>query len=215
MSLTHPQRIISVDMSSIADLNDDVLRLIISMIPHSALLPVMMTCKRLHDMADSTRDKSRERLESRASHYCMTNSMVSWALSMGCPHMLIMNGCALYGRIQQMEFLIRHRTHTEDPTHIWDTKTYNMAARGGHLDVLRWLRSQNPPCPWGAVTCREAARCGHLDVLKWLRAQDPPCPWNAFTCEMAAMGGHFDVLKWLRAQDPPCPWDTRTYDYGF
>ena len=82
-------------------LNDDVIRLIISMIPHSALLPVVMTCKRLHDMADNTRDKSRDkrrgRLESHASHYCMTNSMVSWALSMGCSHSSLMYRCALYG----------------------------------------------------------------------------------------------------------------------
>ena len=66
--------------------------------------------------------------------------------------------------------------------------------RGGHLDVLKWLRDQDPPCPWDWETCAWAAEGGHLDVLKWARSQDPPCPqdlpcpWN-------------EVLKWLRSQD--------------
>ena len=34
------------------------------------------------------------------------------------------------------------------------------------------------PCPWNEATCAAAATVGHLDVLKWLRSQDPPCPWN-------------------------------------
>ena len=117
-------------MSHISVLNDDVLHLIISMIPHAALLPVVMTSKRLHDMADRRRDKSRERLESRASHYCMTNSMVSWALSMGCPHMLIMNRCALYGRIQQIEFLIRHRAHIQRTQHTYGIQRHTIWLQG-------------------------------------------------------------------------------------
>jgi hypothetical protein len=50
----------------------------------------------------------------------------------------------------------------------------------------------------------------HLNVLQWLRAQDPPCPWSEKTCDTAAYGGHLNVLQWLRAQDPPCPWDIKT-----
>ena len=81
-----------------------------------------------------------------------------------------------------------------------------MAARGGNLEVLKWARSQDPPCPWSEETCREAAWNGHLDVLKWARSEDPPCPWNGETCYYAVLGGHLEVLKWARAQDPPCPW---------
>jgi len=42
-----------------------------------------------------------------------------------------------------------------------------------------------------------------LDVLQWLRSQEPPCPWDKRTCYAAAMYGHLDVLQWLRTQDPP------------
>jgi len=49
------------------------------------------------------------------------------------------------------------------------------AALSGQLEVLKWMRAQNPPCPWNALTCRAAAR-GHLEVLEWMRAQNPPCP---------------------------------------
>ena len=84
------------------------------------------------------------------------------------------------------------------------------AARGGHLDVLKWLRSQDPPCPWGEETCSQAAEAGHLDVLKWSRSQDLPCPWDERTCSLAASKGHLEVLKWARSQDPPCPWNERT-----
>ena len=48
-----------------------------------------------------------------------------------------------------------------------------LAAGGGQLEVLRWLREHG--YPWGASTCDAASR-GHLDVLKWLREQG--CPWS-------------------------------------
>ena len=83
-----------------------------------------------------------------------------------------------------------------------------MAAEGGHLNVLKWVRSQDPPCPWDRGACSEAAKGGRLDVLKWARSQDPPCPWSVETCAFAAEVGHLDVLKWARSQDPPCPWSS-------
>jgi len=91
-----------------------------------------------------------------------------------------------------------------------DAETCSNAAKGGHLDVLKWLRSQDPPCPWSEATCAEAASNGQLDVVKWLRSQNPPCPWNEWTTYFAAENGHFDVLKWLHSQNPPCPWNERT-----
>ena len=57
-----------------------------------------------------------------------------------------------------------------------------VSARTARLEVLQWLRAQNPPCPWSWWTCDAAAGSGHLEVLQWLRAEDPPCPWNEDTC---------------------------------
>ena len=62
----------------------------------------------------------------------------------------------------------------------WDEDTCSNAARYGHLHVVQWLRSQNPPCPWDEWTCTFAAGNGHLHVLQWLRSQNPP--WNERTC---------------------------------
>ena len=67
------------------------------------------------------------------------------------------------------------------------------AAAGGHLGVLQWARTQDPPCPLDERTCTRAAAGGHLGVLQWLRAQDPPCPWDAGTCVGAASHGHLGV----------------------
>jgi hypothetical protein len=71
-----------------------------------------------------------------------------------------------------------------------------MAARGGHLNVPWWLRSQVPPCPWDESTCMCAAEYGHVDTLLWLRGQKPPCPWDAHKCHDAAW--YYFVFR-----DPP------------
>ena len=68
-------------------------------------------------------------------------------------------------------------------------------------------RNQEDPFPLDESTCAAAARGGHLEVLKWLRSQDDPCPWDEETCYCAALGGHLEVLHWLRSQEDPCPWD--------
>ena len=40
---------------------------------------------------------------------------------------------------------------------------------GGHLEVLKWLRAQNPPCPWSRHECIEQAlECGHEHVADWI-----------------------------------------------
>ncbi|WZN61835.1 ankyrin repeat protein [Chloropicon roscoffensis] len=88
-------------------------------------------------------------------------------------------------------------------SNLWDERTCDWAAYGGHLEVIKWLRAKG--CPWDVETSFMAAYGGHLELVKWLRAKG--CPWNEKTSSNAAHGGHLEVLQWLRAQDPPCPWD--------
>ena len=88
-----------------------------------------------------------------------------------------------------------------EPLYIMNEYMCAMAASGGHIKVLGWLRQYG--CPWEEDTCCEAAEAGHLDVLKWLRNQDPPCPWDESACYAAAYMGHLDVLKWLRETSAP------------
>ncbi len=78
-------------------------------------------------------------------------------------------------------------------------------ARGGHLEVLQWAKSQG--YPWDRWACAYAARGGHLEVLQWLRSQG--CPWDERTCEFAAQEGHLEVLQCARSQG--CPWDQWTF----
>tara|TARA_R110002153_G_scaffold273471_1_gene444450 strand:- start:25269 stop:25790 length:522 start_codon:yes stop_codon:yes gene_type:complete len=111
---------------------------------------------------------------------------------------------AMQGSLKLVQIYCKH----------YDNDTCMCAAGAGRLDVLVWLRSQDPPCSWDNLTCMYAAGAGRLDVLEWLRSQDPPCPWDntsfgmdSNACTHAAYSGHLDVLVWLRSQDPPCPWD--------
>lgn len=89
------------------------------------------------------------------------------------------------------------------------------AALGGHLKVLKWLKTVG--CPLDASTCAGAAEGGHLEILAWLREKEegskskkakPRCPWAESTCTEAAAAGHLDVLKWARKIG--CPWDDST-----
>jgi len=72
---------------------------------------------------------------------------------------------------------------TEEFLHAMNTNIYRngavaigvAAAKSSHLDVLKWLRSQDPPCPWDHMASHAASGKGHLDVLKWL--VDNGCPY--------------------------------------
>ena len=70
-----------------------------------------------------------------------------------------------------------------------------MAAEGGHLDVLVWLRENG--CQWNHLTCAEAACGGHLEVLRWAVANG--CPWDAQRCLNEASHGN-PVAEWIESQ---------------
>jgi|AntAceMinimDraft_1070359.scaffolds.fasta_scaffold14982_4 hypothetical protein len=84
----------------------------------------------------------------------------------------------------------------------WNKHTSMKAAEGGHLELLKWAREQEPPCPWDEWTTAAAATGGRLEVLQWLRAQCPPCPWSSKTVVNAEKEGHLDILQW--AQEHGC-----------
>ena len=79
--------------------------------------------------------------------------------------------------------------------------TCGYAARGGHLEVLKWLKANG--CRLSIGTCDSAAIGGHLEVLKWASANGPE--WNSQICSYAADGGSLEVLKWLKANG--ASWD--------
>ena len=87
---------------------------------------------------------------------------------------------------------------------MWTSHTASLASAGGHLELLKWMRSRpyGQSCPWGADSCAAAATYGQLEVLKWLRLPDKPegqCQWDAETSFGAAAAGHVHVLEWQRS----------------
>lgn len=73
------------------------------------------------------------------------------------------------------------------------------AARGGHLEIIKWGISIG--CPLTANAVSLAAEGGHLEVLKWLKAHD--CPWNDSIIETARKCGYNDIIKWVLENDYP------------
>ena len=83
----------------------------------------------------------------------------------------------------------------------YDELTHASAASGGNLEVLQYLDGVG--CKANTDSCAAAALNGHFHVLQWLR--ETGYPWNERTCASAARGGHLEVLKWAHANE--CPWD--------
>ena len=52
----------------------------------------------------------------------------------------------------------------------------------------------------GESACAAISREGNLEVLRWVREQDPPLN-VADTCGIAAKGGRLEVLQWMRERD--------------
>ena len=69
------------------------------------------------------------------------------------------------------------------------------AARGDHLEVLKWARENG--CDWEEYTSIYAASNGHLEVLKW--AIENGCPIDIVECvKIAKENNHLNILKYLK-----------------
>ena len=45
-------------------------------------------------------------------------------------------------------------------------------ARGGQLEILKWLRANG--CPWDTNTPSVAYKAGHFELLKWANEHSDP-----------------------------------------
>jgi len=114
-----------------------------------------------------------------------------------------------------------------------DENPVNLAARKGHIDMIKYLRNtgeqwneqtlndslaseglactqylREAGCPWKEDFCMCAALRGRLDCLQY--AQEHECPWDFSVLVMSAMRGHLRCLQYAHEQG--CPWvDTVTY----
>lgn len=95
----------------------------------------------------------------------------------------LMAAVAQHGDLERLQFLHKHGC-------VWNSHVYTLAARTGHIAVLQWAKSQDPPCPWPEHGCffDEAARNRNMQVLRW-----------AFTDAEAETRRSFCALLMVRA----------------
>lgn len=129
-------------------------------------------------------------------HFMCSGRMKSYDF----PHIL---GWAAYGgQRPTMEWLM-----TRFPEVKLDCGLITSAARGGQLDVIKWLHREKG-ADWQKEAVRQAAKNGHVHVLEWLRYfARPPLmisvaddPWMnpGLGFEQAAQEGQLAVLKWAK-----------------
>lgn len=95
----------------------------------------------------------------------------------------------------------------------WSISAVSHAARGGHLEAVKWLTWEG--YPWDGVTVGFAAYSGNVALLEWL----PNNHHEGFEAEAylrgdrgsetfveAVKGGHIPALEWLKKAG--CPWGT-------
>jgi len=80
------------------------------------------------------------------------------------------------------------------------------AAKGGSLECLEFLLSDEVGCVNTAKVCRYAAAEGHLVCLRF--ALENGCPSDEITCQWAVENNELDCL--ICAHEHNCPWSSRT-----
>ena len=76
----------------------------------------------------------------------------------------------------------------------WGTKTINVAARQGNLEMVKYCVANE--CPIDGWVCAHAAEYGHLECLKYLR-EEVKAPWASSTATWAAQNGQLHILEYL------------------
>jgi hypothetical protein len=79
----------------------------------------------------------------------------------------------------------------------WDEKAIAAAARKGNLEMLKYCFSNDCPCD-EEESCKQAAKGGHLDCVRFLFDKVEPSRETERTAALqAACGGHTDILKYF------------------
>jgi hypothetical protein len=95
-----------------------------------------------------------------------------------------------------MEWLRKGIVNSADDVSV--RRTIALAAKGGHLAILKLLRANG--ATFDEWSCSSAASAGRLDALKWLRANGAVFDFE-WTLASAARHGHAKVLDWLRREE--------------
>lgn len=175
-------------MATIESLPKDVIGVIVDFVPTPARLPLLFL-RRFHNVVRHRKPSS-----------FLVNAYPCSLEACEMGYMSLLVWC-----IEKLKYILM-------------TMNCNVAARGGQLEILKWLREPchvvretrecvSPgPCLWSHETMHFASIKGQLEVMKWLHLNG--CPVDAWACAASAKCGHFEALKWLRGID--APWDEKT-----
>lgn len=94
------------------------------------------------------------------------------------------------GSIATVEFLLDTGRHSPHLT----PRVIAMAALKGELDLVKHLKDRG--CDRDERVCWVAAYGGHIGVLKWARSQRPPCHWDCMTVKVAKNRKHPGIVKY-------------------
>ena len=110
----------------------------------------------------------------------------------------IMNLAAKYGNIDIVKWL-SSKNIIDNNIHCTES-----AAKGGNLEVLKHVRQLG--FQWSNKVCILAAKNGHLDMIKWARSQECPWnPSKMFPAAVTCRTNQLDLYEWLWQQE--CPFD--------
>ena len=118
---------------------------------------------------------------------------------------LSLSYASLNGNLDMVKILRSHGFSWKIPSTYFGQEVYviSEAARGGHLEVMKWMVENG--CPIGMRAFNEAAGFGDVKILEWLR--DKGCQWENRTMVYASSNSNLDAIKWLHSNG--CPWDNR------
>ena len=156
--------------------NEDLLGLVFEYVHHHEMLSVVLTSQFFHSVCQ--RFGLTTNLTTSVKRFCHSIDGIQWILDCGCPACNIPILAATVADSEQgaLDVLLYLRN---EGIGFFDACPLSAVASRGFLRVIHILR-----------TSEAAARNGHLEVLRWLRSQDPPCPWDVDTCTAAAENGY-------------------------
>ncbi|WBR14695.1 Ankyrin repeat protein [Pandoravirus kuranda] len=237
-----PDRHLCVTIPShVGRLPDEVLAHILAQLPCLVRRRVARVCQRwfaiAKDRAASPRGMcapaTRHENPCASAAAMLHAGCVDHALSIGCPWSG--SECESAARHGRADLFARFYDAGCAQAPLWsDMSVEKVAARGGHVGVLRAMAARGITIYWSLVAreaasrgrleclvyahagghrfesdvCRAAAAGGHLDCLRYLRERG--CLWDHTATAAAAAGGHLDCLRYLHEQG--CPWDESATD---